>query len=1069
MKTSQKNKQRPPGVAAKEKAIRHKKDSDDEEDFDDDNQDFEDPDLGFGAKGINDDSDDDKDNGNNADEKEEEAPQAKNLVTQSKAEKKETDEVEFDPFNNPPKLVLVQGPPKSGKTTLIRSLIKHYTNQNVTDPKGPITIKTSKKQRITLLECPNEISTMADMAKVPDIVLCLIDASLGYEMQTFEFLSMLQIHGFPKCIGVATHFDYYKNNKRTRKVKQTLRKRLETEVSKETKLFFISDIKNSLYSFRDVHNLARFISIINPRELEFKKQHPHVVIDRHELLTTNAGDLTDNSRVDIALFGYVRGNQLLSERDVYLTGLGFLRPHEIKEISDPVPLDPELNPKNQKAKRKKVARNNQEKFVKGGKDKLSLSKKSKAAGSGNGNENESDENDEQNDADDNEEEFHGDENDYDDEKEAEDQDKSKNPTKQQPVRRSLKKYEKLIYAPQSNIGLMMFDESGDYVNIPDKYVVFTKTQNQMEGVENHEGVRMVRELHENNFQIDQKLQKSVTYLIDGVELETEDAPTEDPLSRVNKEIALVSKLAERVAANRTLNDESKISASKKLKTTNLHDIIYKNFDFDNFEEKLPPSKTESNGNGFFEEENAAEPANIEKRTVFDCSKFYTNSFQSLNFYKENLRSKFVTGFDGSADEEQDEDDYEKIYQNDDAKEMEIEHGEAIAGHVINKGRYVKIVVRGVKFSLYQNFSQMPLIVSQFPFGENTRGFLLIRLKRHRFYKALLKTNDPLIFSIGFQKFQSLPYFCRKDMGDRIRMVKYTPKYDYCLCAAYSNYVPNNTGIVAFQSLEEGQGKFRVSAVGVVIGFSTEYKIQKKLKLIGEPFKIFKNTAFVKNMFNSELEVAKFMGAKIKTVSGIRGQIKKISREGPEGSFRAVFEDKILMSDIVFMRTWYTLLLEKYYNPVVSFNNFELMKTTWQLRKKYGIRNPEQDRMYPVIQRPNKKFSPLVIPKKIKEALPFKTKDKITTVVQQNDLKKQENKLVKAISSDKEKEARYFIQRLKLIAKEKDKLKKQTQETKRAWKEKWTEGMERKGRLAQKLKEQDKYKSFNKKGKGGKRN
>jgi ribosome biogenesis protein BMS1 len=57
---------------------------------------------------------------------------------------------------------------------------------------------------------------------------------------------------------------------------------------------------------------------------------------------------------------------------------------------------------------------------------------------------------------------------------------------------------------------------------------------------------------------------------------------------------------------------------------------------------------------------------------------------------------------------------------------------------------------------------------------------------------------------------------------------------------------------------------------VVVEVSSNFKVMKKLKLVGEPFKVHKNTAFIKNMFNSKLEVAKFHGASIRTVSGIRG-------------------------------------------------------------------------------------------------------------------------------------------------------------------------------------------------------
>lgn len=67
-----------------------------------------------------------------------------------------------------------------------------------------------------------------------------------------------------------------------------------------------------------------------------------------------------------------------------------------------------------------------------------------------------------------------------------------------------------------------------------------------------------------------------------------------------------------------------------------------------------------------------------------------------------------------------------------------------------------------------------------------------------------------------------------------------------------------------------QAKFRLAATGVVQELNHNYDIMKKLKLVGEPFKIYKNTAFIKGMFNSSLEASKFIGGVVKTVSGLRG-------------------------------------------------------------------------------------------------------------------------------------------------------------------------------------------------------
>lgn len=226
-----------------------------------------------------------------------------------------------------------------------------------------------------------------------------------------------------------------------------------------------------------------------------------------------------------------------------------------------------------------------------------------------------------------------------------------------------------------------------------------------------------------------------------------------------------------------------------------------------------------------------------------------------------------------------------------------------SGFVI--GTYCRVVVKRVPAAWVDHLQTrcgVLVLGGLLPSECGPYGFLQTRVKKHRWAPKILKSEDPLLISVGWRRFQSLPLYCLEDRNAvRVRALKYTPEHMHCLATFYGPLQPPGTGVVAIRNWASDVRDFRISATGVVLETATQFTIMKKLKLVGEPVKVFKNTAFVKNMFTSDLEVAKCTGSRIQTVSGIRGQIKKA--QGTDGSFRATFEDKILMSDIVICKTW----------------------------------------------------------------------------------------------------------------------------------------------------------------------
>jgi len=243
----------------------------------------------------------------------------------------------------PPVCVVVMGPKGVGKSTLIRSLVKHHSKQTIMDPIGPITLRTSKTQRITLLECPCDTNAMIDCSKIADLVLLVVDAKFGYEMETFEFLNMCQVHGFPKVVGVLTHLDQFRTNKQLNKQKKILKNRFWTEVYDGAKVMFLSGVLyNKWYLKTEIQRLSLLISRLKYRPLIWRNTHPYVLVDRHEDVTEEQDKLSTDRNV--SFYGYIRGSNLRHNHRVHLLGVGDFDVAEVDICAHPCPLPNLENP-----------------------------------------------------------------------------------------------------------------------------------------------------------------------------------------------------------------------------------------------------------------------------------------------------------------------------------------------------------------------------------------------------------------------------------------------------------------------------------------------------------------------------------------------------------------------------------------------------------------------------------------------------------------------------------------------------------------------------------------------------
>ncbi|KAK1056009.1 Glycoside hydrolase 2 (Mannanase, beta-galactosidase), partial [Friedmanniomyces endolithicus] len=935
------------------------------------------------------------------------------------------------PEEAPPLVVGVVGPPGVGKTTLIKSLVRRYTKQSVSDPRGPITVVTGKRRRLTFIECPSDsLASSIDLAKVVDIVLLMIDGNFGFEMETMEFLNVLSSTGMPGNIfGILTHLDLFKKQDTLKTQKKRLKHRFWSELYQGAKLFYLSGVINGRYPDREVLNLSRFLSVMkNPRPLVWRNSHPYALADRM-LDITPPTQIEENPKCDrtVALYGYLRGTNMPGyEAKVHVPGVGDLTIAQVEAQPDPCPtpyaqqaLEKITGTKKRRRLGEKekviyapmsdvggvlvdrdavyidvksntfdaddeddVERGLGEQMVIGlqserrllGNDKQGIALFGKGEKLRDVEEDHEDlqdtgrtsrrnptvmgrELDDGLDGDD--EGFESGESDDDADLEA---------LQQAPEKMGKARNDKAIdgdvaYADSdSDLGSLssvsdqeleegdedgldddedMEDDEGD--DEEDDGELRWKDQMAERAQELHGRKQPYRVAELARLMYDDML--STAEVLRRWRSEDDDKDAVQTLADQEDELFLRRQTVEDDEEDRTIPRLDYAALEAKWTDVDNMEALRRRFASmkatgANGEELGSDADGEGGdeGDGEFEdfetgETQAGAGAGDSTQEADDLEAERAKNAKR----KEDLKLRFEVedreGFlnpkntnreangDATAREFGEDEWYDAqkalLQKQQDINRAEfakLDETSRIRAEGYKAGTYARITLAAVPYEFVSNFHpRFPLLIGGLTATEERMGFVQVRIKRHRWHKKILKTNDPLIFSLGWRRFQTVPVYSIFENRIRNRMLKYTPEHMHCFGTFYGPLAAPNTGFCAVQSFSNANPGFRIAATGVVLNVDESTEIVKKLKLTGHPYKIFKNTAFVKDMFSSSLEIAKFEGAGIKTVSGIRGQIKKALSK-PEGCLRATFEDKVLMSDIIFLRAWYPVRPHRFYNP-----------------------------------------------------------------------------------------------------------------------------------------------------------